>query len=169
MFSRRLVALIERRDEFGNVRTETAGGSDWAKSGGVDTPLVIRLGGARMPRTMILETDHGDNPPISLDEVVLRYAAPSITAKLTGSAPLFLYYGNPRANAPQYDLRLVRGELMAAEQQLSVLGEEEILKPDAPDTRGVDAGSPWLWLALGGVVVALMAIVARLLPKPAAR
>jgi hypothetical protein len=169
MFSRRLVALIERRDEFGNVRTETAGESDWAKSGGVDTPLVIRLGGARMPRTMILETDHGDNPPISLDEVVLRYAAPSITAKLTGSAALFLYYGNPGANAPQYDLRLVRGELMAAEQQLSVLGEEEILKPDAPDTRGVDAGSPWLWLALGGVVVALLAIVARLLPKPAAR
>jgi hypothetical protein len=167
MFSRRLVASVKRTDELGNAWTETVGESDWVKSGGVDAPLVIKLGGARMPRTMILETDHGDNPPILLDEVVLRYAAPSIAAKLSESAPLFLYYGNPRANTPQYDLQLVRGELMAAEQQSSVLGEEEILKPDAPDGRAVDAGSPWLWLALGGVVVALLAIVARLLPKTA--
>jgi ABC-type phosphate transport system auxiliary subunit len=29
----------------------------------------------------------------------------------------------------------------------------------------MDAGSPWLWLALGGVVVALLTIVAKLLPR----
>jgi ABC-type phosphate transport system auxiliary subunit len=31
----------------------------------------------------------------------------------------------------------------------------------------VDAGSPWLWLALGGVVVVLLGIVAKLLPRAA--
>jgi hypothetical protein len=167
IFSRRMLALVERSDDLGNSWIETVGEAHWAKSGGVDSPLVIHLGGARLPRTMILETDHGDNPAIPLEDVVLRYAAPSIAAKITGTDPLFLYYGNPKANTPQYDLRLVRGELMAADQQLSVLGGEEILKPHARDSRGIDAGSPWLWLALGGVVVALLVIVAKLLPKAA--
>jgi hypothetical protein len=167
VFSRRMVALVERKDEFGNAWTEVVGAATWAKSGGADLPLMIHLGGVRLPRTMTLETDHGDNPAIPLEDVVLRYTAPSIAAKVTGADPVFLYYGNPKANTPQYDLRLVRGELMASDQQPARLGGEEILKPDAREKRGIDAGSPWLWLALGGVVVALLVIVARLLPKPA--
>ncbi len=164
MFSRRLVASIERKDELGNTRSESVGQADWIKSGGVDTPLVINLGGLRMPRTLMLETDHGDNPPISLDVVVLRFSAPSITAKLTDSAPLFLYYGNPGASAPEYDLRLVRNELLSADSQSADLGDEEILKPQSPDQRAIDTGSPWLWAALAGVVAVLLAIVAKLLP-----
>lgn len=167
VFSRRMVALVERSDDLGNSWIETVGEETWAKSGGVDSPLVMNLGGVRLPRTMVLETDHGDNPAILLENVVMRYAAPSIAAKVTGAGPFFLYYGNPKANTPQYDLRLVRGELMASDQQPARLGGEEILKADEREQRGIDAGSPWLWLALGGVVVALLGIVARLLPKPA--
>jgi hypothetical protein len=69
---------------------------------------------------------------------------------------------------PQSDLRLVRSALLAADQHAAALGAEEPLKPDSKTKRGVDAGSPWLWLALGGVVVVLLVIVARLLPRPAA-
>jgi len=167
MFTRRFVVQIERRDELGNTWSENAGAAQWTKSGGDTTPLVLTLGGQRMPRTFRLETDHGDNPPIVVDEVRVRIAAPSITAKLTDGAPLFLYYGNPKAAPPQYDLRLVRNALQAADQQPAGLGDEEILKPDARVKHGVDAGSPWLWLALGGVVVVLLVIVAKLLPRPA--
>jgi hypothetical protein len=115
----------------------------------------------------MLETDHRDNPPIPVDDVVVRFAAPSLAAKVPDSAVLYLYYGNPKAAPPQYDLRLVRNELLAADQQPVTLGEEEMLRPAARGNRGVDAGSPWLWLALGGVVVVLLVIVARLLPRPA--
>jgi len=167
MFSRRFVATIERKDELGNTWTENAGAANWTKSGGGDVPLVLNLGGRRLPRTLVLETDHGDNPPIPVGEVVVRFAAPSITAKLTDGAPLFLYYGNARAAPPQYDLRLVRDELLAANQQPARLGEEEILRPDPRRPGAVDAGSPWLWLALAGVVVVLLVIVAKLLPRPA--
>lgn len=115
-----------------------------------------------------LQTDHGDNPPIPVENPHVRYSAPAIVAKLTDDAPLFLVYGNPKATAPQYDLRLVRNELMAAEPQPASLREEEILGPDRRGKMAVDTGSPWLWLALGGVVVALLVVVAKLLPQPAA-
>ena len=52
-------------------------------------------------------------------------------------------------------------------QQPATLGEDEQLRSAVRGTPGVDAGSPWLWLALGGVVVALLVIVARLLPQSA--
>lgn len=94
----------------------------------------------------------------------LRFAAPSITAKLTDSAPLFLYYGNPEVPAPDYDLRLVRNELLSADSQSAELGNEELLKLQPPDQQAIGAGSPWLWAALAGVVVVLLVIVAKLLP-----
>jgi len=168
LFTRRFVAQTERRDELGNTWTENAGAADWTKSGAVDTPLVLNLGRSRLPRSWVLETDHGDNPPIAVADVVVRFAAPSITAKVTDDAALYLYYGNPKAAPPQYDLRLVRNELLAADPQAAGLLEEEMLRPAASEPRGIDAGSPWLWLALGGVVVVLLVIVARLLPRPAA-
>lgn len=168
MFTRRLVASVMRKDELGNSTREELGAADWTKSGNAGVPLVLDTHGRRLPREFTLETDHGDNPPIAVENVTVRFAAPSIAAKLTDDAPLFLYYDNPRVAAPQYDLRLVRSALLAADQQAAVLGEEELLKPDSKAKRGVDAGSPWLWLALGGVVVVLLVIVARLLPRPAA-
>jgi hypothetical protein len=167
LFARRFVAQIERRDDLGKTWTENAGAADWTKSGALDTPLVLNLGRTRLPRNLVLETDHGDNPPIAVDEVVLRFAAPSITAKVTDDAALYLYYGKPKAAAPQYDLRLVRNELLAADPQAAGLLEEEMLRPAAGENRGVEAGSPWLWLALGGAVAVLLVIVARLLPRPA--
>jgi hypothetical protein len=167
MFARKFAAICERTDELGNRRTEHAGTAEWTKSGGGPTPLSLILGGQRMPRTFTLETDHGDNPPIEVEDVRVQFEAPSIAAKLTDGAPLFLYYGNAKASPPQYDLRLVRNAMQAADQQPAVLGDEEVLKPATKPDRDIDTGAPWLWLALGAVVIALLAIVAKLLPRPA--
>lgn len=167
LFSRRFEAFIERKDELGNSWTENLGAAEWVKSQGRDTPLALHLREQRMPLKLRLQTDHGDNPPIQLENPRIRYRAPSMVAKVTGSGPLHLVYGNPKATPPRYDLRLVQSELMAAEPQTASLGEEEILRPDASKPAPPDAGSPWLWIALGGVVIALLAIVAKLLPQPA--
>ena len=91
-----------------------------------------------------------------------------IVAKVTGAAPLFLYYGNPQATIPRYDLRLVWDELMAADQQAAGLGDEELLRPGMKKPGTMDAGSPWLWLALAGVVIVLLVVVAKLLPRESA-
>ena len=165
LFTRRFVAATEGKDDLGNAWREDVGSADWTKSGGDDVRLTLALNGERLPAKFILETHDGDNPPITLDEVVLRFAAPSIIAKLSDDAPLFLCYGNPKATPPQYDLRVARSEMLAAEPQATTLGDEEILRPDARDRRATDAGSPWLWVALAGVVAVLLVIVAKLLPS----
>ncbi len=169
LFTRTFVAIAERKDHLGNAWSEALGSADWTKSVSADVPLVMNLGGRRLPEKFVLETDHGDNPPVPVDGVIVRYAAPSITTKLTDNAPVFIYYGNPHAPQPQYDLRLVRDELLASEPHGTTLGDEEMLKPDTREKRRVDAGSPWLWLALGAVVIVLLVIVARLLPRPDGR
>ncbi|MEO8617702.1 MAG: hypothetical protein ABI600_21415 [Luteolibacter sp.] len=167
LFTRRFVVAIEGKDDLGNAWREQVGTADWTKSGSGEVPLVLNLNGERLPATFILETDDGDNPPIPLDEVSLRFASPSIIAKLSDPAPLFLCYGNPKAAPPQYDLRVVRSEMLAAVPQATTLGDEEILRPDTRDHRAPDAGSPWLWVALAAVVAVLLAIVAKLLPAQA--
>jgi hypothetical protein len=165
LFTRKFVASVERKDTLGNRWRQDVGSAEWVKSAEKDSSLVILFNGERLPAELVLETDHGDNPPIVLDEVVVRYDAPVLVAKVTDSSPVFLCYGNPKATTPQYDLRLVRDELLAAPPEPASLGEEEILKPDPGDGPAMDAGSPWLWLALGGVVAALLTIVAKLLPR----
>lgn len=165
-FSRRFEASVERKDELGNSWSEIIGATYWEKSQGHDAFLTLNLGGKRMPQKIQLQTDHGDNPPITLENPHIRFAAPVMVAKLTGDAPLSLVYGNPQATAPEYDLRLVQQELMAEEPQPASLGEEEMLGLDKREKMSVDTGSPWLWLALGGVVIALLVVVAKLLPKP---
>ena len=168
MFVRRFEVVLAGKDELGNHWSEVAGTAEWTKASGEDSRLILGLGGRRMPRAFVLQTDHGDNPPITLDHVCVRYLAPSLVAKLGGGDPLWLYYGNAAAAPPQYDLRLVRDGLLAAAPQAAGLGDEELLQPDARPRGGADAGSPWLWLALAGVVAALLGIVAKLLPRSAA-
>ena len=165
MFVRRFVAIIWGKDELGNAWTDNAGTAEWTKTAGADSRLRLSLGGRRMPRTFVLETDHGDNARIPVDGICVRYVAQSIAAKFTGSGPLWLYYGNAKAAPPQYDLVLVRNELLAADPQTAGLGDEESLKPEARPRGGSDAGSPWLWVALAGVVAVLLGIVAKLLPR----
>jgi hypothetical protein len=168
LFERRFVATTERKDSQGNAWTEELGRANWTKPGNAEPPLVLNLRGSRLPATFFLETDHGDNTPIPVDDVIIRYAAPSIAAKLTSGAPVFLCYGNPQAVRPQYDLRLVGHELMAAEQATATLGDEELLRPKPKQPLIMDAGSPFLWIALAAVVAVLLVVVAKLLPRDAA-
>jgi hypothetical protein len=164
LFTRRFTVSAEHKDSLGNRWNEEMGSADWVKTRENERDLEIRFSESRLPARLILETDHGDNPPIELEDVLIRYDSPVLMAKVTGEAPVFLCYGNANAAAPTYDLELVRAELLSATPQTAVLAKEEILKP-AP--ARMDSGSPWLWLALAAVVIALLAIVAKLLPQQA--
>ena len=103
---------------------------------------------------------HGDGRPeggMSAMERLLALPEP----------PTFLYYGNARAGAPQYDIALVAPRLLAAEKSIATLAKEEALTPagwaeraGAPRSRNVI-----FWVALGAVVVVLLVVIGRLLPK----
>ncbi len=168
LFTRSFVATAERKDSLGNGWTQTLGTASWTQTAGSDnSPSGLRLGlsNTRLPAIFQLETANGDNPPIALENVRLQYRAPLIAAKLVSAAPLFLYYGNPQAAAPSYDLRLVRDALLAADKQPAELAAEETLRPERRRNAETSPGSPWLWAALALVVVVLLGVVARMLPQ----
>ena len=87
-----------------------------------------------------------------------------------GSAPLALCYGNREAAAPRYDLALVACRILAAEKSAAVLGTEEKFGGDrsSPDLLGRLRGGPLFWGVLALVIVTLLVVVAKLLPKPPA-
>jgi hypothetical protein len=170
LFTRSLRFLQRGKDELGNPWTRMLATETWTKApggGNSRETLGVPLGDVRISDALWVETDHGDNPPIRLENVTFVYQQPAVIAKITNDAPAFLYYENPNAILPKYDIGLVRSELLSADKQTAKLGPEEILEPGRrPGDRELSAGSPWLWVALAVVVVALLVIVAKVLPKP---
>ncbi len=169
LFNRSFQLQSLDEDAYGNAITRFHGSAQWIKtvSQSGDAPLHLELQGQRLPKQVMLETDNGDNPAIPILDLTITYAQPSLLAKITRNAPLFLYYGNPRARFPAYDLDLVRHSLQKAEKITAVPGKEETLIASGTKRQRISSGSPWLWVALGGVVIVLLLIVAKLLPKPA--
>ncbi len=171
LFTREIRVTQQSKDELGNPYTRLLGSTTWTKGSvdGIDRKThTIQLKNARVPNELWLETDNGDNPPIRLENFAIGFHAPSLVAKITDTAPVFLYYDNPHASPPAYDLSLIRSELLAADKQTATLGKEEIL--DAATRRSdrdISSGSPWLWAALAVVVILLLFIVAKMLPQEA--
>ena len=79
---------------------------------------------------------------------------------------LMLYYGQPDASPPRYDLSLVAGQLLSAQRHPATLVAEEQLR-SAPwsETRLPGTGGVLFWSILGMVVIGLLVVIARLLPK----
>jgi hypothetical protein len=118
--------------------------------------------------TLFLETDNGDNAPIALTSFRAEHAVVRLVFKVAETDGYELVYGRATATAPRYDLSLVAMKLLTSGRNIARMGVEEV----APEglTRGVLRrlqGGPLFWGALGLVVIALLAVVARLLPKPA--
>ncbi len=115
--------------------------------------------------TLYLETKNGDNPPIQLEKFTVFYPATRALFKANPSDALFLYYGNPSAAAPNYDLSLVANELLAADKAPVSLGAQEPLKQARRENQSSGKGGAVFWGILALVVVVLLVIISRLLPK----
>ena len=100
-----------------------------------------------------------------LGEVTVYHPTVRLLFKTMDAAPIQLYYGNPQANTPHYDLSLVEKELKTAAPLNATLGREDQLKPVPSPAEESGQGSPWLWAVLAVVVGGLLWLVARLLPK----
>ena len=149
----------------GRFRNEL-GGAEWKRTADSKDFLTVTLASAPQSDTVFLETDNGDNPPIDLDNLRLLYPVTRIVFKAT--APPTLYYGNPSASAPRYDLGLVATKLLSAEKAVATPGTEEILRK-VPWIEGepLTGARGWLfWGILVLVVAGLITVIVRLLPKP---
>jgi hypothetical protein len=120
--------------------------------------------------TLFLETQNGDNPPIALAQFTANYPVTRALFKAKAGDEIFLYYGNQRVGPPSYDLNLVANQLLSADKKIASLGAEEQLKKSSWRENEVPGkGGVLLWGILALVVVVLLVIISRLLPKaPAA-
>ncbi len=118
--------------------------------------------------TLLLETHNGDNPPVQLKGFQFFYPATRMLFKGKSGDELLLYYGNPQTGPPDYDLSLVAGQLLAADKLAPALGGEEQLKKSPWGDRQPGKGGVVFWGMLALVVIVLLVVIARLLPKSAA-
>jgi hypothetical protein len=167
LFERSLTLYEELMDERGDTRRHPLGGGTWRQTPEHPVPeFSLTLDGAPQGGALFLETDNGDNPPLELEHLSVYYPVTRLLFKARTNDTLQLCYGNPQAAAPGYDLRLVAGQLLAADKSTATLAGEELLQKTVvrehphPGTGGVV-----FWGMLALVVAGLLAVIASLLPK----
>jgi hypothetical protein len=170
LFQRHLRLFEKVADERrGEIIERPLGDAEWSHTPGNARPLTLSIYSPPATDTFFLETDNGDNPPIALTSASAAYPVARLLFK-TEPGPVALYYGNRAAAAPRYDLALVAGQILVAEKSVASLGPEEKSRADgwgAGALAGSRAGYLF-WGVLGLVVVGLLVVVAKLLPKPPA-
>jgi len=130
--------------------------------------LVLALDGQRLGDEVVIKTDNGDNPPITLTSVRGAVGVTRLLFKpMEGGAATELLCGNSEVGPARYDLVLIAPQILGAPKQRASLGGETTAAGAGLQQWVTGrAGMVLLWLVLGGVVVVLLVVVARLLPKP---
>ncbi|MDB6024986.1 MAG: hypothetical protein JWM68_1209 [Verrucomicrobiales bacterium] len=167
LFRREVVVYEEMLDERGEKYARSVGSANW-----VQTPernskkFSVPLSTTPVGDTLILEINNEDNPAIEINGFEFGYPLTRLLFKGTEDGPTFLYYGNSKASTPRYDLGLVAGQLFAAEKSEAKMTVEEALKESKQPLPGLQGRAKWFfWGILVLVVVGLLLIITRLLPK----
>ncbi len=164
-FRREVRVTAARIDQFGNSYQDTLGSVMWTRLPEDKSALLrLSLSPTTVTNAVFLEIENGDNPPLKLDDIRMWWQTSRLVFKTKPSESLALYYGNPEVNPPRYDLDLLGPRLIAADKTSPRLSAEEILKPIAKSEAFNPAGWPF-WSVLGLVVVALLVVISRLLPR----
>jgi hypothetical protein len=152
----------------GRGYANTLAAGEWSRTPepGVPPTRIFELPDRLRTDTVWIETDNGDNPPITLGACQAVYPVVRLIFKVADTDGLTVAYGNAAAAAPHYDLSLVAVKLLTASRNIAQLGSGE---PNPGASRnplaGINGGYVF-WGALGLVVVVLLVVVAKLLPKP---
>jgi hypothetical protein len=153
----------ERGEKFRRALAEVA----WVRTAALPAPLILTLGPTPLSDTLILETDNGDNPPLALENFQLYYPATRVLFKAPVEPATFLYFGNRDTDFPRYDIDLVASQLLTAEKVTASLAPEEQLKKISwSETLAASRSTSVIfWVALALVVIVLLVVISRLLPK----
>jgi hypothetical protein len=168
LFDRQVVLTEEVRDGRGERYVRSLGQAHWTRTPArTEGRFTLALSSSPEGDQLFLETDNGDNPAIELGGFEFTYPATCLIFKVNDVAGLYLYYGNREVAAPRYDLTLVAESFMRADKQTARLGPEEQLKGSRWTTGAPLAGMKGVlfWGVLGLVVIVLLVVISRLLPK----
>ncbi len=164
--SARWLEVVETRD--GTRLTNVLARAEWLRGPGTPPrPLELVPGSRPAGTTTWIEIDDGDNPPLPSLTAKAEYTTRRLHFLAAGSERMELHYGNPEATAPRYDLALLADRLNASSRTTATLGPAEERRPGWGET--VVSGTAMqavFWGVLAGVVIALFAVIRRLLPAP---
>ncbi len=168
LFKREMRLWEEATDERGDKYPRELGRATWSRvpSRSADE-LAIQIKDRPVSDTLFLETENGDNPPIGLANFRCFHPVERLVFKAAPDAPVWLYYGNRDTGAPRYDVNLVANQLLRAERSTANAGSEENVASKIERAQEKLTGSSRyiFWGVLAVVVVALLGLVSRLLPK----
>ena len=167
LFERSLSLYEELVDDRGNKYQHPLGGASWTRTpDSKSKEFSLSFDSVPLSDTLLLETENGDNPPIELETFTAVYPATRVLFKAKADEELFLYYGNPRVSPPRYDLSLVAGQLLTADKTIaSLAGEQQLKKLSWQEYEVPGKGGVLFWGILAVVVMVLLIIISRLLPK----
>jgi hypothetical protein len=167
LFQRQFRIFEKLTNQEGNSYEYALASGQWSRTPdpGMPENRAFGLQDRMRTDTLWIETDNGDNPAIALGTVQAVYPVLRLVFKVAEPDGFTLAYGNPSAGAPRYDLSLVAVRLLTSSRSIAHMSaDEEGTGPRNP-FAGISGGYVF-WGALALVVVALLVVVAKLLPKP---
>jgi Protein of unknown function (DUF3999) len=172
LFEREMRLWEETADDRGDKFPRELGHATWKKVPGETTQeFAIHLNLAPRSDTLFLETDNGDNPAIKLHDFRGHYPVSRVVFKAASDStqPIWIYYGKPDAASPRYDVALIADQLLRAERAPATLGQQENMHSKTERIIRTLSGSSLyiFWGVLAIVVIALLLLISRLLPKTA--
>ncbi len=167
LFQRNVTLSEQYTDERGYTFFRQLGNATWIETmDHKSREFSLVLNSVVDSDTLVLETQNGDNPAIGLEKFAAYYPATRLLFKSPADDGLLLYYGNPQSASPSYDLNLVAGELLSADKATATLGAEVLLKKSSwAERQSPGSGGALFWGILAVVVIGLLAVISRLLPK----
>ena len=167
LFQRQFRVFERLTSQDGSSYENTLASGQWSRTPelGVPENRVFALPERMRTNTLWIETDNGDNPAIALGMVQVVYPVVRLVFKVAETGGYTLAYGNNSANAPQYDLSLVSLRLLTSSRKVAHISAEE-QSTAVNNPFAVINGAYVFWGALAMVVVVLLVVVAKLLPKP---
>jgi hypothetical protein len=169
LFQRQIRIYEKLTDADGRVFENTLASGGWNRTPepGVPETRDFALSDRLRTNTLWIETDNGDNPAIALGAVRVVHPVVRLIFKTTETEGFSLAFGNPAVVAPRYDLSLVAVKLLTSSRNLAQLAAGGTTVTAKPAFAGIDGGYIF-WGALALVVIVLLVVVAKLLPKPPA-
>ncbi len=170
LFQREMRLWEKVADDRGDKFPRELGHATWKKMPG-ETPREFAIHFDVVPRSdmLFLETDNSDNPAIKLHDFRGHYPVTRVIFKTPSDStqPIWIYYGNPGAASPRYDVALIADQLLRAERTPATLGRQENMHSKSERIIQTLSGSSLyiFWGVLGVVVIGLLVLVSRLLPR----
>ena len=168
LFTREMRLYEERGDSRDGISARELGRTTWTRTAPANSrQFSLRFDTPPTTSRIFLETDNGDNPPLEFVNLRVFYPVTRVLFKATADTPIDLYYDNPQATVPRYDLGLIAGQVLAANKNAAILGVRQ-------GGAGNLSGSLWknvsggviFWVVLAIVVIVLLFVFSRLLATP---